>query len=103
MRVLKSGRHRDIDILFSSTTYETGWWVLHRALDFDPGSIDNLVKEFANRNRIPAAAPERLSRPTTLTDAPRFRFAFLLTDYSFTLPQTRGAIAHAAAGARLIC
>lgn len=106
MRVLESGRHRDIDILFSSTTAETDWWVLHRTDDFDPGSIDALVKEFAQRNRI------------TLTRARKIVAAFdvdgrtpvqvrgaLLTNFSFTLPQARGALAHAAAGgnAHLLC
>ena len=51
MRVLESGRGRDVDILFSSATHETDWWVLNRTDDFDPGSIDGLVKEFATRNR----------------------------------------------------
>ena len=106
MRVLESGRHKDIDILFSSTTYETGWWVLHKTDDFDPKSIDNLVKEFANRNRIPR------SRARQIIDAynvegrtPVEVRGLLLTDYSFTLPQTRGALAHAAAGGKtyLLC
>ena len=60
MRVLESGRHRDIDILFSSTTYETGYWVLHRTSDFDPGSIENLIKEFASRNRIPRSRASKI-------------------------------------------
>ena len=54
MRVLESGRHKDVDILFSSTTAENDWWVLHRTEDYDPGTIDELVKEFAHRNRIHA-------------------------------------------------
>jgi para-nitrobenzyl esterase len=99
MRVLESGRHKDVDILFSSTTGETDWWVLNRTDDFDPGSIDALVQEFAHRNRI------------TLTRARKIVAAFdtdgrtpvqvrgaLLTNLSFTLPQVRGALAHAAAG-----
>ncbi|MBT2495214.1 carboxylesterase/lipase family protein [Microbacterium sp. ISL-59] len=106
MNVLESGQHKDIDILFSSTTAETDWWVLHRTADFDPGSIDALVKQFAHSNRI------------TLTRARQIISAFdvdgrtpvqvrgdLLTNFSFTLPQARGALAHAAAGgnAHLLC
>lgn len=101
MRVLESGRHRDIDILFSSTTHETDYWVLNRTADFDPGSIDNLAEEFATRNRIPR------SRARQVVDAfdidgrtPVEVRGALLTAYSFTLPQTRGALAHAAAGGR---
>ncbi|MEX0158671.1 MULTISPECIES: carboxylesterase family protein [unclassified Microbacterium] len=106
MRVLESGKHKDIDILFSSTTAENDWWVLHRTEDYDPGSIDALVKQFAHSNRI------------TLTRARQIISAFdvdgrtpvqvrgaLLTNFSFTLPQARGALAHAAAGgnAHLLC
>lgn len=99
MHALESGRHRGIDILLSSTTHETDWWVLHRTENFDPGSIDGLVDEFATRNRIPR------SRARAIVDAydvggraPVEARGALLTDYSFTLPQARGALAHAAAG-----
>lgn len=99
MRVLESGRHRDIDILFSSTTYETGYWVLHRTEDFDPGSIDNLVKEFANRNRIPRSRARKIIAAYDVDGRTPVQVrGLLLTDYSFTLAQTRGALAHAAAG-----
>ena len=99
LRVLKSGRHRDIDILFSSTTHETDWWVLHKTEDFDPGSISDLAKEFASANRIP------LSRARAVIAAydvdgrtPVQARGALLTDFSFTLPHVRAALAHAAAG-----
>ncbi|MBT2565194.1 carboxylesterase/lipase family protein [Arthrobacter sp. ISL-85] len=99
MRVLDSGLHRVVDILFSSTTHETDWWVLHRTEDFNPGSIDDLVEEFANRNRIPRSRARKIIA-TYQTDGrtPVQIRGALLTDYSFTLPQARGALAHAAAG-----
>jgi para-nitrobenzyl esterase len=101
MRVLESGRHRDIDILFSSTTYETGWWVLHRTSDFDPGSIGDLIKEFATRNRIPRSRASKIIAAYDVDGRTPVQIrGLLLTDYSFTLPQTRGAIAHAAAGGK---
>jgi para-nitrobenzyl esterase len=99
MHVLESGRHKDIDILFSSTTHETGWWVLHRTDDFDPGSIDDLVTEFAHRNRIPRSRARQVIAAYDVDDrTPVEVRGALLTDFSFTLPQTRGALAHAAAG-----
>jgi para-nitrobenzyl esterase len=99
MRVLEAGRHRDVDILFSNTTHETDWWVLHRPEDFDPGSIDGLVEEFATRNRVPRSRARNIIAAYDVDGRTPVQVrGALLTDYSFTLPQTRGALAHAAAG-----
>ncbi|MGH2867744.1 MAG: carboxylesterase family protein [Solirubrobacteraceae bacterium] len=99
MRVLESGEHRDVDILFSSATHETDWWVLNRTEDFDPGSIDDLIAEFANRNRIPRSRARKIIAAYDVDGrTPVEVRGALLTDFSFTLPQTRGALAHAAAG-----
>jgi para-nitrobenzyl esterase len=99
LRVLESGRHRDVDILFSSTTHETDWWVLHRTEDFDPGSIDRLIEEFATRNRIPRSRARKIITEYDVDGRTPVQVrGALLTDFSFTLPQVRGALAHAAAG-----
>ena len=99
MRVLESGRHRDVDILFSNTTAETDWWVLHRTEDFDPGSIDALVTEFSDRNRIPRSRAQKIIAAYDVDGCTPVQVrGALLTDFSFTLPQVRGALAHAAAG-----
>jgi para-nitrobenzyl esterase len=99
MRVLESGRHRDVDILFSNTTHETDWWVTHRTEDFDPGSIERLVEEFATRNRIPRSRAQKIIAAYNVGGRTPVQVrGALLTDYSFTLPQVRGALAHAAAG-----
>ncbi|SFW67067.1 carboxylesterase family protein [Chitinophaga sancti] len=106
MSVLQSGRHKDIDIMFSSTTYETGYWVLYKTEDFDPKSIDNLVKEFAYRNRIPRSRAKKIIDAYNVDGRTPVEIrGLLLTDYSFTLPQARGALAHAAAGGKayLLC
>jgi para-nitrobenzyl esterase len=106
LRALESGRHRDVDILFSSTTHETDWWVLHRTEDFDPGSIDGLVEEFATRNRIPRSRARAIIAAYDVDGRTPVQVrGALLTDFSFTLPQARGALAHAAAGgnAHLLC
>ncbi|TDZ98535.1 carboxylesterase family protein [Mycobacteroides salmoniphilum] len=101
MRVLESGRRRDVDILFSSATHETDWWVLHRTEAFDPGSVDGLVEEFATRNRIPRSRAARIVASYDVDGRTPVQVrGALLTDFSFTLPQTRGALAHAAAGGR---
>ncbi|MBT2532562.1 carboxylesterase/lipase family protein [Arthrobacter sp. ISL-48] len=99
MRVLESGGHRDVDILFSSTTHETDWWVLHRTEDFDPGSIEDLVEEFATRNRLPRSRARKIIAAYDVDGrTPVEVRGALLTDFSFTLPQARGALEHAAAG-----
>lgn len=99
MRVLESGRHRDVDILFSSTTHETDWWVLHKTEDFDSGSIDDLVAEFAARNRIQRSRARKIVAAYDVDGRTPVQVrGALLTDFSFTLPQARGALAHAAAG-----
>ncbi|MEO7017711.1 MAG: carboxylesterase family protein [Leifsonia sp.] len=97
--VLESGRHRDIDILFSSATHETDWWVLNRTDDFDTGSIEALVEEFATRNRIPRSRAQKIIAAYDVDGRTPVQVrGALLTDFSFTLPQARGALAHAAAG-----
>lgn len=101
MHVLETGRHKDVDILFSSTTGETDWWVNHKTEDFDPGSIDDLVTEFSHRNRIPRSRAQKIIATfDTEGRTPIQVRSALLTNYSFTLPQVRGALAHAAAGGR---
>ena len=99
LRILESGLHRDVDILFSSTTHETDWWVRHRTEDFDPGSISALEMEFSHRNRIPRSRARKIIAAYDVEGrTPVEVRGALLTDFSFTLPQVRGALAHAAAG-----
>ena len=99
LQSLESGRHRDIDILFSSTTHETDWWVLHKTNEFDPGSINDLVKEFAMRNRIPRSRAHAIIATYDIDGRTPVQVrGALLTDYSFTLPHIRAALAHSTAG-----
>ncbi|MEO7215781.1 MAG: carboxylesterase family protein [Mucilaginibacter sp.] len=99
LRILESGRHRDIDILFSSTTHETDWWVLHKTEDFDPGSISDLVKEFSSTNRIQHSRSRAVIAAYDIDGRTPVQVrGALLTDFSFTLPHVRAALAHAAAG-----
>ncbi|BCW48094.1 carboxylesterase family protein [Arthrobacter sp. StoSoilB13] len=95
MRVLESGRHRHVDILFSSTTHETDWWVLHRTDDFDPGSIDGLVEEFAHRNRIPLTRARKIVAAFDVDGRTPIQVrGALLTNFSFTLPQGPAGHSH---------
>ncbi|WP_010093712.1 carboxylesterase family protein [Burkholderia ubonensis] len=105
LHVLESGRHRDVDILFSTATNEADWWVVNATESFDPRSIDNLVEELVNKSRIPRSRARRIVAAYDVNGrAPVEVRGALLTDYIYTLPAARAALAHAAAGgnARLL-
>lgn len=98
LRVLESGRHSDVDILFSSTTHEVDWYVINDPA-FDPGSIDNIVDVFALKGRIPRSRAKRIVAAYDVNGrTPAEVRGALYTDYCFTLPAARAALAHAAAG-----
>jgi para-nitrobenzyl esterase len=99
LRVLESGRHRDVDILFSTATNEADWWVINATEKFDPGSIDNLVDELVTKSRIPRSRARRIVASYDVNGrTPVEVRGALFTDYFFTLPAARAALAHAAAG-----
>ncbi|WP_156444609.1 carboxylesterase family protein [Burkholderia sp. MSMB1826] len=99
LRVLESGRHRDVDILFSTATNEADWWVINATESFDPRSIDNLVEELVRNSRIPRSRARRIVAAYDVNGrSPVEVRGALLTDYIYTLPAARSALAHAAAG-----
>jgi para-nitrobenzyl esterase len=99
LRVLASGSHRDIDILFSTATNEADWWVINATSKFDPGSIDNLIDELVVKSRIPRSRARNIVATYDVNGrAPVAVRGALFTDYFFTLPAARAALAHAAAG-----
>jgi para-nitrobenzyl esterase len=101
LSVLASGSHRDIDILFSTATNEADWWVINATEKFDPGSIDNLVDELVAKSRIPRSRARRIVAAYDVNGrAPVEVRGALFTDYFFTLPAARAALAHAAAGGK---
>jgi len=101
LRVLESGRHRDIDILLSTATNEADWWVINATKKFDPGSIDNLVDELVKKSRIARSRARRIvAAYDTNGRTPVEVRGALFTDYFFTLPAARAALAHAAAGGK---
>ena len=104
LRILESGRRSDIDIVFSSTTNEVDWYVINDPT-FNPGSIDNIVEVFAAKGRIPRSRARRIVVNYAINGrSPAQVRGALYTDYSFTLPAARAALAHAAVGgiARLL-
>jgi para-nitrobenzyl esterase len=101
LRVLVSGRHRDVDLLFSTATNEADWWVINATKKFDPGSIDNLVDELVKKSRIPRSRARRIVAVYDVNGrTPVEVRGALFTDYFFTLPAARAALAHAAAGGK---
>ena len=98
LEVLASGSHRDIDVLLSTAGDEMGWWVANDLDRFDPHTVDRVTDEFAGW-RIPRSRAKKI---VDIYDqggrTPAEVRAALLTDYIFTLPAARGALAHAAAG-----
>ena len=98
LHVIESGRRADIDILFSSATHEVDWYVINDPR-FDPGSIENIVDVFALKGRIPRSRARRIVAAYNVNGRTPVQVrGALYTDYSFTLPAVRAAIAHASAG-----
>jgi para-nitrobenzyl esterase len=99
LRVLAFGRHRDVDILFSTATNEADWWVINATKKFDPGSIVNQVDELVVKSRIPRSHARRIVAAYDVNGrTPVEVRGALFTDYFFTLPAARAALAHAATG-----
>jgi para-nitrobenzyl esterase len=98
LEVLASGSHRDIDLLLSTASNEMGWWVANDLDRFDPHTVDRVTDEFAGW-RIPRSRAKKIVNTYDQgSRTPAEVRAALLTDYIFTLPAARGALAHAAAG-----
>ncbi|CAN9188662.1 unnamed protein product [Alternaria alternata] len=105
LEVLRSGACREVDIIFSTTSNEADWWVLNATEKFDPGSIFNIVEELVVKSRIPRSRAKRIVATYNVDGrTPVEVRGALFTDYFFTLPAARAALAHAAAGgnARLL-
>lgn len=99
LHILESGHHHNVDILFSTATNEADWWVINATEKFDPGSIGNLVDELVKKSRIPRSHAQRIVAAYDVNGrTPVEVRGALFTDYFFTLPAARAALAHAAAG-----
>ena len=101
MKIIEFGRRPDIDILLSSTTHEVDWYVINDP-SFDPVSIENIVEVFASKGRIPRSRAKHIIASYNVNGrTPKEVRGAFYTDYSFTLPATRAALAHATAGGKL--
>ncbi|MBT2532561.1 carboxylesterase/lipase family protein [Arthrobacter sp. ISL-48] len=97
--VVESGRRRDIDILLSSATEEVDYWVINKIAGFDPGSLDHLIDELVLKSRVPRSWAKRIVDAYSVNGRSTAQVrADLFTDFIFTLPVTRAALAHSAAG-----
>lgn len=99
--VISSGERKDVDILISSTTAEVDWYVLNSPDRFDLGSIEAMVDEMVENSHVPRLQAERIfdfhNKENMKTVELR---GAVYTSFNFTLPATRGILAHAKAGGR---
>ncbi|MGI4741320.1 MAG: hypothetical protein ACRYG7_39645 [Janthinobacterium lividum] len=99
LQVLTAGSRRAVDLLLSTATNEADWWVLNATAAFDPGSIGHLVEELVVKSRIARSRARRIVATYDINGrTPVEVRGPLFTDYFFTLPTSRAALAHAAAG-----
>ncbi|CAN9210623.1 unnamed protein product [Alternaria alternata] len=94
------------ETLFKVTPRDMGdRHVLNATEKFDPGSISNIVEELVVKSRIPRSRAKRIVATYNVNcRTPVEVRGALFTDYFFTLPAARAALAHAAVGgnARLL-
>ncbi|WP_125545561.1 carboxylesterase family protein [Levilactobacillus lindianensis] len=100
--VIKSGSHKDVDLIITSTTAEASWYAAHIPDNVDPKNIEAVIDEMVYDCHIPRKQAEAIAlhcgagKDSPLTVRTRF-----FTDYNFTLPAIREARDHAQAGGRV--
>lgn len=99
--VIKSGSHKDIDLMITSTTEETSWFVANMKSRVTPKNIEAVIDEMVYECHIPRKQAEAIAIHCGAgKDSPvdvRTRF---FTDYNFTLQATQQVQSHAKAGGR---
>ncbi|AVK61756.1 carboxylesterase/lipase family protein [Lactobacillus sp. CBA3605] len=99
--VIRSGEHKAIDLLMTSTTAEASWYVANRADNIDPKTINAVIDEMVYGCHIPRQQAELIAAHCGAgKDKPVEVRAQFYTDYNFTLPALREVHDHAAAGGR---
>ena len=100
--VIKSGEHKDVDLIITSTTAEASWYAAHIPDNVDPKNIEAVIDEMVYDCHIPRKQAEAIALHCGAGKASpldvRTRF---FTDYNFTLPAIREAHDHAQAGGRV--
>ncbi|WP_061777484.1 carboxylesterase family protein [Levilactobacillus senmaizukei] len=100
--MIKSGEHKDVDLILTSTTAEASWYAANIPDNVDPKNIDAVIDEMVYDCHIPRKQAEAIAlhcgagQASPLTVRTRF-----FTDYNFTLPAIREAHDHAQAGGRV--
>jgi para-nitrobenzyl esterase len=101
LQILKSGLQRNIDVLFSTATNEADWWVINATESFNPGTIENFISELVTKSRIPRSHARKIVAAYDVNGrTPVEVRGAVFTDYFFTLPATRAALANAEAGGK---
>jgi len=100
--VIRSGSHKDVDLIITSTTAEASWYAANIPDNVDPKTIEAVIDEMVYDCHIPRKQAEAIALHCGAgEDSPlnvRTRF---FTDYNFTLPAIREAHDHAQAGGRV--
>ncbi|MFC6201065.1 carboxylesterase family protein [Lactiplantibacillus nangangensis] len=100
--VIKSGEHKDVDLIMTSTTAEASWYAANIPDNVDPKTIEAVIDEMVYDCHIPRKQAKAITLHCGAGKASplevRTRF---FTDYNFTLPAIREAHDHAQAGGRV--
>lgn len=100
--VIKSGEHKDVDLIITSTTAEASWYAANIPDNVDPKTIKAVIDEMVYDCHIPRKQAEAIALHCGAGKASplevRTRF---FTDYNFTLPAIREAHDHVQAGGRV--
>lgn len=99
--VIKSGQHKDIDLLITSTTAEASWYAANIPDNVTPKNLDSVIDEMVYDCHIPRKQAEEIAKHCGADkDQPLNVRTQFFTDYNFTLPAIREVHDHAKAGGR---
>jgi len=100
--VIKSGTHKDVDLIITSTTAEASWYAANIPDNVDPKTVENVIDEMVYDCHIPRKQAEAIALHCGAgKDSPLNVRTKFFTDYNFTLPAIREAHDHAQAGGRV--
>ncbi|RDZ07678.1 carboxylesterase/lipase family protein [Priestia megaterium] len=100
LEVLANGEHKDVDIVFSTTTAEVDWYAINTPDAFRPESFDELVEELIKWSKVPRSRAVEIVKFYAEGRSPIEAKSLMYTDFCFLIPASRGALAHAKSGGR---
>lgn len=95
---LAKGSQSDIDVLLSTASEEIGWWLRNDLARFDPHTVEAVEDEVAGWRVARSRARAIVAEYNVAGRSPAQVRSAVLTDYIYTLPAARAALAHARAG-----